>query len=281
MAIKSRVFSLVIFISITTLILFLLPVLHNEVVFAQGFSGNDPASYQCFDPQNKLTDVVPVLTDGVMLCDFGNGEVTRAVLRPPSLQQVEIWFVRIVYIIWAFVATFSFVILLGVAYQYIISRNAGEALAKARDRIAKYALGFALVFLAIPILNTTFRLLGVDDSVECYQGLTGGDNNVGIGFQFFFYDLCTDPRGNFDRSPLEIINEVILAGQNQGLTQDQIRANVVSKINEVNGTACDARRFNQVKSDQIRVLNIPILCLQNACVSGVWNITLAPGLCNP
>jgi hypothetical protein len=247
---------------------FLISLLLTNVVFGQGFSGNDPASYQCFDKEGKLLSITPTLEDGVFVCRDG-GEVYRAVIKPPSLQQIEIWFVKIVYFIWAFVATFSFVILLGVAYQYMISRNAGSALADARKRIAQYALGFALVFLAIPILNTTFRLLGVDDSVECYSGLTGGDNNVGIGFQFFFADLCTDPRGRY-ADPVNVVTDIVRRETEKGTNIVEIIRLTTEEIKKMKGTVCDSRVYSGTNKRKV----FPV-CVVSVC-NGTWEIEIEP-----
>lgn len=184
-------------------------------VFAQiqdfNFSGNDPASYQCFDTNGNATPIVDGDgngsddsikkddTSGVFYCDangnnrFDSSEA-RAVLKPPQLQQLEIWFVKIIYTIWALVASFSFLLIVWLGYQYLISRGDPTQIKAIRERIIRFIIGFVLVFLAVPILTTIFRLLGVNDSVKCYQGLTS-ENNVGIGFQFFYTDLCTDPAG--------------------------------------------------------------------------------------
>lgn len=192
-------------------------------VFAQfqdtPLSGNNPDSYECFDREGRLVTDGQVKKDesrGIFYCDRNNNSVydecsdqiydqgdncdPRAQLKPPTLQQLEIWFLRIVYSIWAISATFSFLGIVYLGYQYMISRGAPEAMTKVKDRIVKFLIGLALVFLAVPILNTIFRLLAVNDSVECYAGLTNAANNVGIGFQFFFPELCTDPTGSVGTS---------------------------------------------------------------------------------
>lgn len=165
------------------------------------FSGNNPDSYQCFDnagttylngENSSGGNTVEIYKDsisGYYLCrgfDFDeDGKDDRAILRPPALQQIEIWFVRILYIIWAAVAGLSFFLLVGVGYQYILrGGTSDQELVKLRKRIINYAVGFSLVFLAVPILNTVFRLLGVNTDVDCY--------NVNMpGFQFFFTNVCT------------------------------------------------------------------------------------------
>lgn len=163
------------------------------------FSGNNIDSYNCtqadgtvksyreafeeagedLDPENP-----PKAPNGRFLCPDGN----EAVLRPPALQQIEVWFVRIVYVIWALVASFSFFFLVALAYQWLISRGDVTKITEIRQKIIYYFIGLALVFLAVPILTTVFRLLGINRDVKCYDVAMPG-------FQFFFTDLCTDPRG--------------------------------------------------------------------------------------
>ncbi len=173
------------------------------------FSGNDPDSYQCIDNDGKTylnkasygQGTIDVYKDGltgyylcrVSLTAGGYGSFDydgvsgndRAILRPPALQQIEIWFVRILYVIWALVGSFSFFLLVGVGYEYLIrGGTSDQELVKLRKRIINYIIGFVLVFLAIPILTTVFKLLGVNNQVACY--------NVQLpGFQFFFQNVCT------------------------------------------------------------------------------------------
>lgn len=200
------------------------------------FSGNNPESYSCYTRQGDRIEGTPIQdpVTGVFYCNL-NGQTgfqpctggvydegatcdPQAVLNPPTLQQLEIWFVRIVYAIWAIAATFSFLGIVAIGYQYMISRGAPEATAKVKDRIAKFIIGFCLVFLAVPILNTIFRLLAINDSVECYSGLT---SNVGIGFQFVFPELCTAPNIANAISGAEICDEIQRLGQTQSLAIGQ------------------------------------------------------------
>lgn len=187
--------------SVLTSLFFIISfIVITPVVFAQiqqdPFSGNNPDSYQCFRKDGTLLPGGSVQFDsaaGEFFCiDEESGERIRAVLKPPAFQALEILFVRVVYAIWALVATFSFLLLVYLGYQYLISRGDVTKITEIRKRILNYIIGFALVFLAVPILTTIFKLLGVNDQVQCYQGLSGS-NNVGIAFQFFFTDLCTDP----------------------------------------------------------------------------------------
>lgn len=168
-------------------------------VFAQAqdfnFSGNDPDSYQCFDSSGNVISGANITKDpvsGKFVCPDG----TPAGLKPPTLQQLEIWFVRIVYVIWGLTASFSFILLIALGYQYMVSQGDATKVKEIRERILKYILGVAIVFLAVPILTSFFNVLGINQNVSCY--------NVNMpGFQFFFFNMCTDPRG-VDTNPCQI-----------------------------------------------------------------------------
>jgi len=167
------------------------PVIAQAQVQVNPFSGNDTNSYQCLDKVgNRLTNTIyKDPKSGYYLCaglnvDGIEGD-DRAYFIPPTLQQIEIWFVRILYIIWAVIASFSFVLLVVLGYQYILRGGTTDTqLVELRKRIINYVIGFILVFLAVPILTTVFRLFGVNTEAECY------DVNM-PGFQFFFDNICT------------------------------------------------------------------------------------------
>lgn len=208
-------------ISLVVFAILTIPVgLVSAQVQSEDFSGNNPSSYSCYNRQGQKLPEEPQksVSEGVYYCerngtpgyqacssgvyDDGANCDALAVLNPPTLQQLQVWFVRIVYAIWAVAAFISVFGIVAIGYQYMISRGAPEATVKVKDRMAKFILGFALVFLAIPILNTVFRLLGVNDAVNCYQSLT--NNNIGIGFQFVFPTLCSDPEGQVaDTNPCD------------------------------------------------------------------------------
>jgi hypothetical protein len=143
------------------------------------FNGRCPGSSTCTDPDNPNSTGAPG--------DPGCLPV-RSVPKPPTLQQIEIWFVRIIYIVWTLVATLSFFYLVVLGYRYMITRGDVTKITEIRQKIIYYFVGFIIIFLAIPILSTVFRLLGVNSNVDCYNVNLGE-----IGFQFFFTDLCTAP----------------------------------------------------------------------------------------
>ncbi len=178
------------------------------------FSGNSAESYQCFDERGIIIkDSQSIIykddISGYFLCEGVNNDGIagddRAVLIPPTLQQIEVWFVRILYVVWAVVGAFSFILLVGVGFEYMLrGGTSDQELVKVRKRIINYIIGFALVFLAVPILTTVFNLLGVNDDVACY------DVNM-PGFQFFFTTLCTGTEAKLQTACTS--NTVIEEGQ--------------------------------------------------------------------
>lgn len=164
----------------------------NAQIQDSTFSGNDPTSYQCFDSTGQPDTTAKIVKDPALdffICDKNdNGKLdpteTRAVLIPPRLQVIEVWFVRIIYVAWALVGAYSFYLLVALGYQVMISRGDPTSLPKVRQRIINFIIGFALVFLAVPILDTFFRVLGINKTVSCYDVEMPG-------FQFFFTSLCS------------------------------------------------------------------------------------------
>jgi len=185
------------------------------------FSGNSADSYQCIGSNGQIDDSIEIFKDstsGAFLCRIdrdGDGQYDKAVLKPPKLQQIEVWFVRIVYVIWALVGSYSFILLVYLGYQYMLRGGTTDTqLVELRKRIIYYIIGFALVFLALPILSTFFRLLNVNTAVDCY--------NVSMpGFQFFFANLCTDANNTVVISnPCSRTDAAGLACANSGDTSD-------------------------------------------------------------
>lgn len=220
-----KIISLITFLLLTPLTIL------NAQIQSGNFSGNDPSSYSCYNRQGDRLDKTAIFSerDGLFYCDmnsnnrydrcpsgvYDGGETCDpiAVLNPPTIQVLEIWFVRVIYLVWALAASVSVFGLLGISYQYMISRGAPEAQKVLRDRIAKFIIGLFLVFLAVPILNTIFRLLAVNDTVECYQGLT---SNVGIGFQFVFPEMCTSPNLERELTADQVCNLIQNSGGTSG-----------------------------------------------------------------
>lgn len=158
-------------------------------ISAQNFAGSDISNYYCPGKVNADGDFVtgPDVREvqGDYLCDYdGDGVAeTRAVPRPPTLRQLEYWFVKIVYLAWAASGIIFTVILMWIGWLYMTSFNNEFLLADVIKRMRNWALGLAIVFLAYPILNTFFNVLGLRRS-ECFE-------NINLpGFQFFFSTAC-------------------------------------------------------------------------------------------
>lgn len=148
------------------------------------FSGSDISNYQCLNSSGVIDPSISPYydsTSGLILCPGGE----QAILKPPKLQQLEIWFIRIVFAIWALVTSLSFLLLFKLGFDYMISRGDPTQITVIRKRIVNYIIGVALCFLSIPILTTIFNLLSINDEVDCY------DEIAMPGFQFFFANTCT------------------------------------------------------------------------------------------
>ena len=219
MKVKTR---FIVIVTILASFLFLGEYVAKAQVQVIPFSGNQKSSYQCFLEGKPIEPTDVKDSNGYFLCPCYDGSepnsrglcpgsascqgqdldndgspsppragdpgclAQQAVIKPPTLQQLEIWFVRIIYVIWSLVATFSIFYLLVLAYRYMITRGDVTKITEIRQKIIYYILGVVVVFLAIPILTTVFRLLGVNESAQCYNV-----NLNEIGFQFFFPELCT------------------------------------------------------------------------------------------
>lgn len=222
---RKKISLLILFVVVLNATLLLFKPTVNAQIQDTDFSGNRIESYQCFDQRGNVSDVPPDAqkdVSGYWLCNCEDGNppdsrtfkcaedltnpgchppnepdeygrpgdpgcfAARSVLKPPKLQQLEIWFAKIIYIVWALVGALSFFYLIFLGYKYMLTRGDITKITEIRQKIIYYIIGFVIVFLAVPVLSTIFRLLGINRDVDCY--------NVDMpGFQFFFADLCTDP----------------------------------------------------------------------------------------
>lgn len=175
-----------------------LPIAPAGQVKAQGFSGSDCNSYQCPD-LNGFTLIDTTGDDcpnGVVeeadnfICRYESSDssssthVQAAVPIPPQLRQLEIWFVRIMYSLWALSGIFFTFVLIWIGFQYMTSFGNEMALSEVIKKFRNWMIGLGLVFLSYPVLNTFFALLPLDESQSCYADLTLP------GFQFFFPNAC-------------------------------------------------------------------------------------------
>ncbi len=217
---------------ILVLVFSIIPLIFKSLTYAQvqstNFSGSSKESYQCFKPDGTPSEVSDVRSSGntgywLCVCNDGsdpaiNGicnfnqdtkcektekpgdpgcNAQQAVIIPPTLQQLEIWFVRILYVIWSVVGALSFFYIVVLGYRYMITRGDVTKVTEIRQKIIYYIIGLVLVFLAVPILTTVFRVLGINRQVDCY--------NVQMpGFQFFFTDLCTAPKSASDPCSINV-----------------------------------------------------------------------------
>ncbi|MCA9378962.1 hypothetical protein KC640_00900, partial [Candidatus Dojkabacteria bacterium] len=91
--------------------------------------------------------------------------------------------IKIVYLAWAAAGIIFTLILMWIGWLYMTSFNNEFLLADVIKKARNWGLGLAIVFLAYPVLNTFFNVLGLRQS-ECFE-----DINL-PGFQFFFASAC-------------------------------------------------------------------------------------------
>lgn len=193
-------------------------------VSAQNFSGSDPCNYYCpklpnakfVVPSSSTLAACPSSTDekvqsvwlsegsetggvnyvcwyNVTTVDSTGKSVTNTVQRnaspfPPTLTQVEVWFVRIIYIAWALAGIYFTGVLMYIGFLYLTSMGNDNATADAIRALRKWIVGVALVFLAYPALNTFFAILPLNTDISCYEEI----KSVLPGFQLVFPNICTN-----------------------------------------------------------------------------------------
>jgi len=260
MVIKNKIlFFLLLFL------LFCLILLSKNYVYAQfgftPFSGNNPESYRCIDDPSEIPQKGD---DGYFYCTNGK----RALLKPPPIQQLEILFKRIVYVVWAAVASFSFLAIVYLGYRIMLRwGTTDKELVKLRKDLLNFVFGFALVFLSIPILTTFFRLLNINTNVECYDVAMPG-------FQFFFPELCTDSIGlYYQDDPANMLRNLARKIQTERNVSYIIAYNLAKE--EVESTVCDQNRYPQEKtSKEFYPFNGGICITFTIRCMGTWQITI-------
>lgn len=161
--------------------LFLFMSFLNIQVGAQGFSGSNINNYYCLSRQGATPPVQELNQNFV--CVYPDGTQTNAIPKVPSSQQLQIWFVRVLYVIWAVAGIVFTFVLIGIGFNYLTSFGNEVALADVIKQFRKFIVGVALVVLAYPLLNTFFNVLGLRQSA-CFDTLQLP------GFQFFFPQAC-------------------------------------------------------------------------------------------
>lgn len=173
------------FVSICSLLLFAsLPLVNLEPLYAQGFSASSADSYYCVGGED------PAYNDVTQRFECASG--SAALIRPPKLRQVEVWFVTLVYAAWGLsgiVFTFSLIV---IGFRYLTSQGNPEQIGKLKTRLGQWAIGFVLVFLAYPILSTVFSFIGLNPCLTEEIELPG--------FQFFFEEAI-DPDAECEVPP--------------------------------------------------------------------------------
>lgn len=177
--------------------------LMSSPVQASSFSGSDINQYTCSPgavtggAQLALLDVFSTCSaptaegvfdcNGRFLCYYINdGQISQrdAIPTPPSLRIIEVWFVRILFAIWALSGIVFTFILISLGVQYMFSFGNPQAVERVIKKFQNFLLGFVLVFLSYPIMNTFFNILPINDDSQCFEQINMP------GFQFFFPQAC-------------------------------------------------------------------------------------------
>jgi len=168
---------------------------------AQLFSGSDISNYKCPVLQgveerlttNSLFGIVadgdphiPISYEGRFLCFYNDKGVVvsrDAIPNPSSLRVLQIWFVRIIAVVWGLSGIAFTGLAIWIGFKYMTSFGNEYQLGKVIEDFRKWMVGLAIVFLSYPFLVTFFRLLPLSNS-KCYDEISLP------GFQFFFPEVC-------------------------------------------------------------------------------------------
>lgn len=171
---------------------------------AQLFSGSDISNYGCIglqgarpvsmtgtQPLPSGEEHIPYERNGKFVCKYidasGSLFESNAIPKPPPLTIIQVWFVRIIAIMWGVSGVAFTGLLIWIGFKYMTSFNNEYQLGKVIEDLRKWMVGLGLVFLSYPFLVTFFRVLPLSQT-SCYD-----DINV-PGFQFFFPEACeVDP----------------------------------------------------------------------------------------
>jgi hypothetical protein len=177
---------------ITIILILFFGVLFSFPVEGQGF-GSDPSNYYCPEvsggtlvsgsPEEWVGKSVYQCTYSVSSDGAQRFETRNAIPRPPQLRVLQVWFIRIVYVIWAVTGVVFMFLLMWIGFKYITSVGNEVALADVIKDFRKWMIGLALIFLSYPMLNTFFRILPVSQD-QCFSEVNAP------GFQFFFPEAC-------------------------------------------------------------------------------------------
>jgi hypothetical protein len=123
-----------------------------------------------------------------------DGRTFKAVSVPPTLQQVENYFLDAVYIFWAFIGIYAVFRAIALGFEYMTNATAPERLGEVVSKLRWWLLAVVLAALAVPLLHYIYRIVGVQ-STRCYYLDDGNEVIYDLtvpGFTFFFKDVCTD-----------------------------------------------------------------------------------------
>ncbi len=215
--------------AIKTITLLLLPFLFLSLplsISAQSssassnFAGSNIDNYYCpnitITQDGETTEYEsnwdPIESNCRYLCYYPNGAVRDAIASPPKLQQLEVWFVKILYMAWGLSGVVFTFILIYIGFLYMTSKGNDKMMADVKTKLRNWFIGLVLIFLSYPVLNTFFRAIGINEDA-CYYDVT----QTMPGFKFFFPTVC-DTSG---ATSSERMSECMAAGKGYSVCSSQ------------------------------------------------------------
>lgn len=171
-------------LSIVLFVLLSMSASLTSPVYAGPFSGSEIGNYFCAGHEEIRPQAITTEGGTNYVCII-DGVRVNAVPRPPTIQVIEIWFVRVLYAVWGITGVVFIFIIMWIGLNYMFALGNAVAQADAIKRFQRWALGLVLIFLSYPGLNTFFNILPISDDY-CYEELV----EATPGFRFFFAEIC-------------------------------------------------------------------------------------------
>ncbi len=153
-------------------------------------------------PTPTLAPLATGSDNETIVCIQEDGSAIAANLVPPTLQQIENYFLDIIYIFWAFIGVYAVIQIVWIGIQFMTNATSPERMGNVVSKAMWWLIGLILAFIAIPALHFFFDVLNIQ-TTKCYclkDNATGDCEESGDivydltvpGFTFFFKDACTD-----------------------------------------------------------------------------------------
>lgn len=131
--------------------------------------------------------------------EWGYKDPQDANLVPPTLQQLENYFLDIIYIVWSVVGLYFAGNIFYIGFKKMTEGFSPEQQGKVMTQLAYWIVGLIGFFIAVPALQYFYQILDINHT-KCFYDtdqVAGGEEVVYDltlpGFTFFFRDVCTGP----------------------------------------------------------------------------------------